>query len=353
MPPGPRGRGAGFNPANRHAAWEREEVDDGWPPDGEPAPPLVTQLTPDASRSIISWNRSPDVPFDRSVNPYRGCEHGCIYCYARPSHAWLGLSPGLEFESRLFFKPDAPALLRRELSKPGYRAAPLALSGDTDAYQPSERRLGLTRGLLEVLVEFRHPVLIVTKSALIERDLDLLQALAEADLVRVSLSLTTLDPALARQLEPRASAPARRLAALARLSQAGVPVGVMTAPVIPALTDQDLEALLGQAKDAGAAWASYVLLRLPLEVEALFRDWLARYCPQRAERVLSLLRDSHAGQLYDPRFGARMAGDGPVAQLIAQRFRLAQRRLGFGVWSAPDSGQFRVPRSGPEQLSLW
>jgi DNA repair photolyase len=351
VPPGHRGRGAGFDPPNPYAAWQREAVDDGWF-DPELPPPPIASLTRDTSRSIISWNRSPDVPYDRSVNPYRGCEHGCIYCYARPSHAWLGLSPGLEFETQLFYKPAAADLLRRELARPGYRCAPLALSGDTDAYQPQERQLGLTRQLLEVLLAHRHPVLIVTKSALVERDLDLLQSLAAEDLVRVSLSLATLDPALARTLEPRAASPARRLGTIRALDQAGVPVGVLTAPVIPALTDAGLEAVLAAAREAGAAWAVYSLIRLPLEVEPLFRDWLQRHYPDRAERVLGLIRDSHGGRLYDPRFGLRMCGSGPVAGLIAQRFALAAKRLGFGPAGAPDSSRFRLPGMG-EQLSLW
>jgi DNA repair photolyase len=344
-----KGRGAGFNPGNRFAQWSRETWDDGW--EAQRSPPLRTLLTRDSSRSALAWNQSPDVPFDRSLNPYRGCEHGCIYCYARPSHARLGLSPGLDFESRLFHKPDAPELLRRELARPGYRCRPVALSGNTDAYQPVEREQGISRRLLEVLWEHRHPLLIVTKSALVERDLDRLQEFAREDLVRVCLSLTTLDPVLARSLEPRASSPLRRLRTLKRLSAAGIPVGVLVAPVIPAVTDAELEQVLRAARQAGALWARYVMLRLPLEVEPLFRDWLERHLPERAAKVLGLVADCHGGRTYDARFGHRMSGSGAVADLIAQRFRLAANRLGYAEPTEPDSSRFRVPGQGV-QLEL-
>jgi DNA repair photolyase len=347
-----KGRGAGFDPQNRYSAWSRELVDDGWDAHWEDNP-LHTQMTIDRSRSAISWNQSPDIPFDRSLNPYRGCEHGCVYCYARPSHAWLGLSPGLDFESRLLYRPDAPELLRRELGSPGYECRPLALSGNTDPYQPLERRLALTRRILQVLLEHRHPVLIVTKSALVERDQDLLREMANRDLVRVNLSLTTLDPALARRLEPRASAPARRLAALRTLREAAIPVGVLTAPVIPGLTDDELEQLLASAREAGAQWARYVMIRLPLEVEPLFRDWLQRHVPERAARVLNRIRDCHGGRSYQSRFGVRMSGTGAMAELIAQRYRLATKRLGFAEVSEPDCDRFRRPGPASEQLSLF
>jgi DNA repair photolyase len=346
-----RGRGAGFSPDNRYSDWRRERLDDGWGLAPEHHPD-ITSLTPDQSRSVIAWNRSPDIPFDRSVNPYRGCEHGCIYCYARPSHAWLGLSPGLPFESQLFYKPEAAKLLRRELQKPGYLCRPLALSGNTDPYQPLERRLGITRDILAVLLEYRHPVTIVTKSALPERDLDLLLALAERNLVRVNLSLTTLDGELARRLEPRAPTPQRRLASMAALAERGVPVGVVLAPVIPALTDADMERVLQGARDAGAAWARYILVRLPLEVEPLFRDWLERHVPERAQRVWNQIRNCHGGRSYDPRYGRRMSGSGPVAELIAGRFRLAVRRLGYGEAPQPDCTHFRIP-GAPRQLDLF
>jgi len=352
-PPPLPGRGATISPPNRYLDTRTVAVDDGWGSAEQAPEPLRTTLTVDASRSIIAYNRSPDVPFDRSVNPYRGCEHGCIYCYARPSHAWLGLSPGLDFERHLSYKPAAAELLRQELSKPGYRPAPLALGANTDAYQPVERGLGITRGLLKALREVRHPVTLVTKSALIERDLDLLGDLARNGLVSVALSVTTLDRKLARRLEPRAAAPQRRLETLARLSAAGVPTGVMVAPVVPALTDAELEKILGAAHEAGAAFAGYVLLRLPLEVSPLFRDWLERHYPESAARVLAMVQSTREGRDNDGRFGSRMRGEGPVAGLISQRFALAVKRQGFG--QAPDlrCDLFRPPDDDTGQLSLF
>jgi DNA repair photolyase len=348
-----RGRGAPSNPANRYDQHHYEPFDDGWEdPDPQPAG-IVTSLTPDTSRSIIARNDSPDLPFDRSINPYRGCEHGCVYCYARPSHAWLGLSPGLDFESRLFYKPHAAELLRRELARPGYRPAPIALGANTDAWQPAERRLGLTRALLKVLSEHRHPLTLVTKSALIERDLDLLTELAETGLVHARISLTTLDRDLARRMEPRAATPARRLETLRRLVEAGIPSGVMVAPVIPVLTDAELETLLGAARDAGALEADYVLLRLPFEVEPLFGEWLDTHVPAMAKRVLSQLRDSRGGRLNDPRFGSRMRGQGPYAELIGRRFHLAHRRLGFPGLPELDGSAFRPLKAHGRQLSLF
>ena len=265
----------------------------------------------------------------------------------------MGLSPGIQFESHLLYKPNIAQLLRRELLTPGYQCRPIALSGNTDAYQPVERRLGITRQVLEVLWEVRHPVLIITKSVLVERDLDLLQAMAESDLVRVSLSFSTFDRKLAQWLEPRASTPERRLDAMRVLTEAGVPVGVLTAPVIPALTDDGLESMLAEAKDAGATWASYILVRLPLEVEPLFLDWLQHFVPNRAQRVMNRIRDCHGGRAYDPEFGRRMRGTGQFADLIEQRFRIAAKRLGFGPETEPDCSLFRGSRPSPEQLSLW
>jgi len=345
-----RGRGATANPPSRYAAAHSEPWDDGW--HREPLPPLRTEIAVDASRSVISWNGSPDIPFDRSVNPYRGCEHGCVYCYARPGHAWLGLSPGLDFETRLFAKPDAATRLREELAAPSYRCAPLALGAVTDAYQPVERTRRVTRAVLEVLCEQRHPVTIVTKAALVERDVDLLAELARLELVQVSLSVTTLRPELARRLEPRAASPQRRLETIARLRAAGIPVGVLVAPVIPVLTDAELEGVLDAAREAGALAAGYVLLRLPLEVAGLFRAWLAEHVPGQAEHVMARVKDTRGGADNDPRFGRRMVGEGVFAALIAQRFRLAARRLGYGELPPLRTDLFRPPGRGG-QFSLF
>ena len=337
----------------RYAEHSREAVDDGWFPQDEP--PVRTRVGVDASRSAISYNQSPDVPFDRSVNPYRGCEHGCIYCYARPTHAWLGLSPGLDFETRLFQKPDVAEQLREELARPGYRPAPLALGANTDPYQPIERSLRLTRGLLEVLEEARHPLIITTKSAMVCRDLDLLSSMAERRLVAVQLSITTLDAELARRLEPRATRPGKRLEAVARLSAAGVPVGVLVSPLIPGLTDCDLERILERAKDAGATVAGSLLLRLPLEVAPLFLEWLAEHYPERAAKVESLIRQCRAGELNDAAFGRRFEGSGPVARMLAQRVAIACKRLGLLDRESGfdlDLSRFRPPGLGG-QLSLF
>ncbi|HEY9199015.1 MAG TPA: PA0069 family radical SAM protein [Gammaproteobacteria bacterium] len=352
-----KGRGATGNPDNRFAADTREAVDDGWGSLDASLEPLLTQVQADTARSVIAYNDSPDVGFDRSVNPYRGCEHGCVYCFARPTHAYLGLSPGLDFESRLFYKQDAAALLRRELARPKYQCAPLALGINTDAYQPLERRMGVTRQLLEVLLETRHPLSIVTKSALIERDIDLLTELARRRLIHVMFSITTLDRELARTLEPRAAAPQRRLDALARLSEAGIPTGVMVAPLIPVLTDAELERILEAAHAAGARAAGYVLLRLPHEVKDLFRDWLARHRPLAAEHVMNRLRDCRGGRDYDARFGSRMRGEGIFAELIAQRFRKARNALGFTGLPELDCSAFTPPeqpaRAERRQLDLF
>jgi len=350
-----RGRGSLSNPDSRHAAHTREDVDDGWwQAETDDNPP--TELGIDTSRSIISYNSSPDIPFDRSVNPYRGCEHGCIYCYARPTHAWLGLSPGLDFERRLFHKPDAALLLRKALANPGYRPATLVLGANTDPYQPIERRLGTTRAILEVLLETRHPVAITTKSALVVRDLDLLRALAAERLVAVQVSVTTLDDELARHLEPRAPTPRRRLRAVAALAAAGIPTGVLVSPLIPGLTDHDLERIVAAAAAAGAVRAGALLLRLPLELKALFEEWLRAHYPDRADKVLSLIRQCRGGALNVAEFGERMTGTGPVAALLQQRFQLALRRHGL---QRQDSGwnlsaaAFRPPAADPRQLSLF
>ncbi len=349
------GRGACSRPDCRYAEQRREGIEDGWWL--EPPEPLRTTVGVDTSRRVISYNASPDIPFDRSLNPYRGCEHGCIYCYARPSHAWLGLSPGLDFETRLFYKPDAAAQLERELAAPRYRPAPLALGASTDPYQPIERHLRITRAILDVLGNCRHPAFITTKSALVLRDLEQLADMARQQLVAVRVSITTLDPELARRLEPRAASPSRRLATIETLAQAGVPVGVLVSPIIPGLTDADLERALSSAAAAGATKACSQLIRLPLELKGLFEEWLAAHYPDRAAKVLSLIRQCRAGRLNDPRFGHRHRGSGPVAELLHQRFTLAARRAGLstdtGAWEL-DSSQFRPPHANRgTQLSLF
>jgi DNA repair photolyase len=341
------GRGAVTNPAGRFAATRSETVADGWadedPTDSEPS--VVTELRPELARSILTRNASPDIPFDRSVNPYRGCEHGCIYCYARPAHAYVDLSPGLDFETRILYKADAVRLLREELARPGYQCRPIAFGTNTDPYQPVERRLRVTRSLLELLDRHDHPLTITTKGAAILDDLDLLAALARKKLVSVAISLTTLDDDLKRILEPRTASASGRLRVVRALRDAGVPVGVMTAPIIPAINDGELEALLEAAADAGAERANWILLRLPNEVAPLFRAWLEAHFPERAEHVLSLVRQARGGRLNDPRFRSRMAGTGPFAQLIARRFTVARRRLGLSDRSPHlDVDAFRPPR---------
>ncbi len=349
-----KGRGAASNRSGRYEAKAHEAFDDGWgaAEDDEP-PPLRTTVTRDASRGAITYNDSPDIPFDRSINPYRGCEHGCVYCFARPTHAYLGLSPGLDFETRLFAKPDAPELLRAELAKPGYRPALIALGTNTDPYQPIERQHRITRRILEVLAACSHPIGIVTKSALVQRDIDILAPMAARGLAHVSISLTTLDRELARKLEPRAATPQKRLDTMRALHEAGIPAGVMTAPIIPALNDWELERLLAAAADAGAGAAGYVLLRLPLEIRDLFEEWLALHAPMKSARVLDLVRQTRGGALYDPAFGRRMKGAGPYADLIARRFALACKRLGLNRqrWDL-DVSQFRPPRPAG-QLDLF
>jgi len=353
-----RGRGATQNPANRFEDRSLAPFDDGWNTiEGfADLPPLPTTLTRDASRSVIAWNNSPDLGFDRAVNPYRGCEHGCIYCYARPSHAYLGYSPGLDFETRLLYKPDVASLLERELRKPGYEPKAMALGSNTDPYQPVERTLKLTRSVLEVLERFGHPVSIVTKSAGVLRDLDILQRLAARGLVRVWLSVTTLDGALARCMEPRAASPERRLSAIAALTQAAVPAGVLAAPMIPGLNDAELERILERASRAGARHAGYVLLRLPHELRQMFADWLTEHYPQRAQHVLSLIRETRAGALNDSRFHERFRGQGPYADLLSQRFARAARQWGFEDRGALETRHFAPPASAVEavpQLSLF
>lgn len=327
-----RGRGATQNPPVRFETRACSPFDDGWDTlaaEFADLPPLPTTPIRDASRSVISWNSSPDLGFDRAVNPYRGCEHGCIYCYARPSHAYLGYSPGLDFETKLLFKPDVAELLEKELRKPGYAPGTLVLGSNTDPYQPIERTLKLTRAVLEVLDRFNHPVSIVTKSAGVLRDLDILVGMATRRLARVHVSLTTLDTALARRMEPRAATPARRLHAISELARAGVPVGVMAAPMIPGLNDAEMERILAAAARAGARHAAYVLLRLPYELRQLFEDWLAAHFPDRASHVLSLIRQTRAGALSDPRFHHRMSGNGIYADLLRRRFARAARQWGL------------------------
>lgn len=327
-----KGRGAARNPGSRFDPTETEPFDDGWSTltsvreeDGRPE----TEVRPDRSRSVIAKNQSPDIPFEQSINPYRGCEHGCIYCYARPSHAFLGLSPGLDFETRLSAKYDAAELLVKELARPTYRCERIALGANTDPYQPIERRLQITRRVVDVLARHDHPLTIVTKSAAVTRDLDILAPMAEKGLVAVALSITTLDPVLARKMEPRASAPHRRLEAVRALADAGIPTVVMVAPIIPGLTEHETEAIMAAAADCGAWRASYTLLRMPHEIKDLFRNWLIHHEPDKAARVLSLLRQCRGGRLNDPRFGHRMRGEGPYATMIARRFKLARTRYGL------------------------
>ena len=349
-----KGRGAASNRSGRYERLRREAFDDGWGTVDEAPAALRTEVRPDASRRVITRNDSPDLGFDRSINVYRGCEHGCVYCYARPTHAYLGLSPGQDFESRIFAKHDAPAQLARELARPGYRCRMIAMGTNTDPYQPTERRLALTRGVLEVLERCEHPVGIVTKSALVVRDADILARMAERRLATVALSVTTLDRDLARTMEPRASTPAKRLEAVRALSAAGVPVGVMVAPVVPGLTDHEMEAILEAAAGAGARRAGYVLLRLPREVRELFLEWLSLHAPNKARRVVSLLQGMRAGRLNDPNFGSRMTGAGPYADLIARRFEAATRRLRLTRRGpALDTGRFRPPARNPDQLALF
>ncbi len=347
-----KARGAGLNMAGRFERLDRVAVDDGWDLD-EPAPVTRTEVAIERPRSIIARNASPDIPFDRSINPYRGCEHGCIYCFARPTHSYLGLSPGLDFETRLTAKPEAAKVLAAELSRRGYVPDTIAMGTNTDPYQPIEKKLAIMRAILRVLQDFRHPVAILTKGALIERDADILGEMAEMGIAAAGLSVTTLDRKLARAMEPRAAAPERRLLAIRRLSDAGIPMRVSIGPVIPGLNDQELEALLAAAREAGAREAGYVVLRLPREVGPLFKDWLEAHYPNRAKRVMSLVREMHGGKDYDPQWGKRMKGEGVVAELIGRRFAAAKARLGYDRLPRLRADLFRVPPSGPEQLALF
>ena len=347
-----KGRGATLQIEGRFESLAREIVDDGWSTADEELPPFRTTVTEEHAKSIISHNESPDLPFSQSINAYRGCEHGCIYCYARPSHAYVNLSPGLDFESKLFAKPDAAKLLRAELAKPSYQCSPIALGSNTDPYQPIEREWKITRQILEVLAEYKHPVSIVTKSALVERDLDLLTQLSRDHLVRVFVSVTTLDAELARKMEPRAASPRRRLQAVKALNDAGVPCGVMVAPVIPFLTDAELEHILQAAHEHGARSVGYVLLRLPYEVKDLFKDWLTVHYPLKAEHVMSRLREMRGGRENDPEFGSRFRGQGLFADLLKQRFRKACERLGLNLENRSlNTGLFKPPsRDGQMDL---
>jgi DNA repair photolyase len=352
------GRGAVSNRESRYSHRQREE-DPAWREglDADDALPRRpdTVVHRDATRTILARNASPDVPFDRSINPYRGCEHGCIYCFARPTHAYLDHSPGLDFETQLYAKPDAAALLDRELRRPGYEVAPIALGTNTDPYQPAEREFGITRAILAKLLEFRHPVTIVTKGSLVLRDLDLIAELARARLAAVFVSVTTLDPALKRTLEPRAASPAARLRVLEKFAGAGVPTGVMVAPVIPAVTDHEMERILEAAADVGVKRAAYIPLRLPLEVAGLFHEWLEAHLPLRAAHVASLVRGMRGGRDNDPRFGHRMRGEGAYAETLHVRFRAACRRYGYDAGRGEldlDCTSFRVPPAGG-QLALW
>jgi DNA repair photolyase len=348
-----RGRGPLSNASGRDEPIARVAFEDGWER-LEDLPPFKTTVTADATRKIITRNDSPDISFDRSINPYRGCEHGCVYCFARPTHAYLGLSPGLDFESKLFMKPNAAELLERELSAPGYTPKTIAIGTNTDPYQPIERRYQIMRRILEVLERAGHPVGIVTKSALVLRDLDILSRMAKRDLVKVALSVTTLDAKLARTMEPRASTPPRRLDALRQLVAAGVPSSVMVAPVIPALNDAEIERILEAAAAAGVRHAGYVLLRLPLEVRDLFREWLIANFPDRYRHVFKLVRDMRGGKDYDSTFGKRMTGTGPIAWMIGRRFEVACDRLGFNTAKRRVTTEhFKPPRPAAEQLDLF
>ena len=348
-----RGRGAHSNASGRYEPLARISFDDGWQAIDD-LPPFKTTVTVDATRKIITRNDSPDLSFDRSINPYRGCEHGCVYCFARPTHAYLGLSPGLDFESKLFMKPNAPELLERELSAPGYVPKTIAIGTNTDPYQPIERRHQIMRRILEVLERAGHPVGIVTKSALVLRDLDILARMAERNLVKVAISVTTLDAKLARTMEPRASTPQRRLDALRQLVKVGVPASTLVAPVIPAINDAEIERILEAVAAAGVRHAGYVLPRLPLEVRDLFREWLMTNFPDRYRHVFKLIRDMRGGKDYDSTFGTRMTGTGPIAWMIGRRFEVACERLGFNTTTVKTTTEhFRPPLPAAEQLDLF
>jgi DNA repair photolyase len=349
-----RGRGAQSNAAGRYEPHAREGFDDGWQ-SLEDLPPFATTVGVDTARKVITRNDSPDIPFDRSINPYRGCEHGCVYCFARPTHAYMGLSPGLDFESKLFAKPDAHELLERELSASNYSPRVIAIGTNTDPYQPIEKRYEVMRRILGVLERAGHPVGIVTKSALVVRDIDILARMAKRNLVKVAISVTTLDAKLARIMEPRAPTPTRRLDALRELGKAGIPIRVMTAPIVPAINDAEIERILEAAASVGVTCAGYVLLRLPLEVRDLFREWLTANFPDREKHVFTLIRQMRGGKDYDSKWGERMTGSGPYADMIRQRFEAACARLGLNKEKTPlTTEHFRAPRGGGgEQLSLF
>jgi DNA repair photolyase len=348
-----RGRSAAINPSGRFEPVSRHIFDDGWN-SLEELPPFKTEVQVEKPRTIITRNDSPDISFDRSINPYRGCEHGCVYCFARPTHAYLGLSPGLDFESKLFVKPEAAELLEKELAHPKYSPRVIAIGTNTDPYQPIERRYKVMRRILEVLDRTNHPVGIVTKSALVLRDLDILANMAQRNLVKVALSVTTLDPELARKMEPRAATPMRRLEALRRLSQAGVPTTVMVAPIIPAINDMDIERILEAAKMAGVKEAGYVLLRLPLEVRDLFQEWVRANYPDRADKVIKIIRETQGGKDYDSKWFTRQRGTGPYAWLIGRRFQMAAEKLGLNERRLSlDTSRFTPPRPGQDQLQLF
>lgn len=350
-----KGRGALSNPAGRFEKSDVEDVHDGWYEEEQPQT-IATTVTPDHAKGVITKNSSPDIGFDYSINPYRGCEHGCIYCYARPSHAYMGLSAGIDFETKLFYKENAGKTLEQELAKPGYVPRPIMLGANTDPYQPIERDLRVTRSVLEVLGRTRHPVSIISKSAMVLRDLDLLTDMAADGLVAVTLSITTLSAETKRTLEPRTASPQARLRALRELSAAGVPCGVRVAPVIPAITDHEMETILAEAADAGAQWAGYILLRLPYEVKDLFRDWLTEHFPDRAAHVMSLINEMRGGRDNDPNFGSRMKGTGPVAELIGNRFKISCKRLGLGDLRQSveqPTNLFRPPRAEGPQMGLF
>jgi DNA repair photolyase len=348
-----RARGAVSNRTGRFERHAREAADDGWHV-AEDLPPLRTEVRLERPRTAITRNASPDVPFDRSINPYRGCEHGCIYCFARPSHAYLGWSPGLDFETKLVARPGAPEVLSRELARKGYAPGVIAIGTNTDPYQPIEKEYRIMRRLLEVLRDHRHPVSVVTKGTLVERDADILGDMGRMGLARVGISVTTLDPALSRRMEPRAPVPARRIETIRRLTEAGCPVRVMVSPMVPALTDHELEAILAEARRAGAVAASWIMLRLPLEVAPLFREWLERHCPDRAARVMGRVRELHGGRDYDPDWGRRMTGQGAFADLMRHRFAVAVRRLGLATDLPPlRTDLFGVPPKAGDQLELF
>lgn len=350
----PRGRGARSNASGRYESLTREGFDDGWTAEDEAPAQITTTLTPEKAKAIISRNDSPDVGFSASINPYRGCEHGCVYCYARPAHAYMGLSPGLDFESQLFFKPEAAKLLDQALRKPGYVPQTIHIGGNTDPYQPQERKLRITRQVIEVLAAHSHPFSVITKSALVQRDIDLIAPMAQRGLARAAISITSLDRKLARSMEPRAATPERRLESIRRLSDAGVPVIVMFAPCIPGLNDHEMESVLERAAGAGAKGAGYVALRLPLEIKDLFREWLATDHPDRASRVMSLVRQMRGGKDYDAQWGSRMKGEGPLAALMATRFAAAKRRYGLDLrFDGLDLTQFKPPARAGDQGDLF